>query len=143
MQNGKAFAFPLEGAPRCCKWHSMGCFRAHIQSRVLSHPMPGLYPLYFNILLLLFSSVVHFLSYCFRYYYAISVVIICCCYVLFFTLFILSCCYLNISLFIVYCFYFGFVHFLLFIVVIRFNFYCLFLLWRSKSSCRARIGMFN
>lgn len=63
----------------------MGCFRAHIQSRVLSHPVPGLYPLYFSVLLLLFSSVVNLrLSYCFRYYYVISVVIVCCCYVLFF-----------------------------------------------------------
>lgn len=143
MQNGKAFAFPLEGAPRCCKWHSMGCFRAHIQSRVLSHPVPGLYPLYFNILLLLFSSVVRFLSCCFRYYYVISVVIFCCCYVQFLALFILSCCYLSIYLFIVYCFYFVLYSSLLFIVVIKFNFYCLFLLWRSKSSCCATIVICN
>lgn len=62
----------------------MGCFRAHIQSRVLSHPVPGLYPLYFSVLLLLFSSVANLhLSYCFRYYYAISVVIVCCFYLAF------------------------------------------------------------
>jgi hypothetical protein len=103
------------------QWHSMGCFRAHIQSRVLSHPVPSLYPLYFCILLLLSSSVVHLNpSYCFCYYYAISVVIVCCCYVLLFPFFYCFLLLLKLfNFFIVYCSYYKFSRFLLFVVVIR------------------------
>ena len=52
-------------------------------SSLACYPIPCLVssPLYFSVLLLL-SSNIGYLSYCFRYCYSISVVIICCCYVL-------------------------------------------------------------
>lgn len=85
-------------------------------SSLACYPIPCLVssPLYFTFLLLLSSNVVC-LSYCFRYYYSISVVIICCFYVLLHSVFLLFL--VVIILF----------HFLLSIVVI-FNFFTLFII---------------
>lgn len=85
-------------------------------SSLACYPIPCLVssPLYFIVLLLLSSSVV-FLSYCFRYCYSISVVIICCCYVFYVQFLIVYCCYSFVSIF------------LLSIVVI-FNFVTLFII---------------
>ena len=113
-QNGKAFAFPQEGAPECLIGIQWG---ASVPiSSLACYPIPCLVssPLYFTFLLLLSSNVVC-LSYCFRYYYSISVVIICCFYVLLHSVFLLFL--VVIILF----------HFLLSIVVI-FNFFTLFII---------------
>jgi len=105
-QNGKAFAFPWEGAPECLIGIQWG---ASVPiSSLACYPIPCLVssPLYFIVLLLLSSSVVY-LSYCFRYYYSISVVIICCCYVLLCSVFLLSIVVIRLfPFFIIYCCYF-------------------------------------
>jgi hypothetical protein len=86
-------------------------------SNLACYPIPCLVssPLYFTVLLLLSSSVVY-LSYCFSYYYSISIVIISCCYALLF-----SVSYYFLLLFV--CF-----SFLLSIVVI-FKFITLFIIY--------------
>jgi hypothetical protein len=43
-QNGKSFDFPLGGQhDRGASGIQMGCFHAHIQLRLLSHPVPSQY----------------------------------------------------------------------------------------------------
>lgn len=86
-------------APRCCIWHLNGLPPWHT-SNLACYPILCLVssPLYFTVLLLLSSSVVN-LSYCFRYCYIHSVVIISCCYVLF-----LSVSYCFLLLFICFSF---------------------------------------
>lgn len=144
-QNGKAFAFPWEGAPECFIRHSMGCFHAHIQSRVLSHPVPsqqsalfyclialvfqrGLSKLLFSLLLFNFCCY-YLLLLCFlcSVSYCLLLLFVCFNFLLsivvifnFVTLFIICCCY----------------------QIFTFNSYCLQLLWRSKSSTCASFGMF-